>query len=105
MREQTCCFTGHRTVPEWQRDSISVALRVTIRNLILSGYQYFGAGGALGFDTMAAQMVLSLKAEFPNIKLILVLPCKNQTERWREKDRAIYEEIKAQAAQIGRAHV
>ena len=100
MREQTCCFTGHRTVPEWQRDSISVALRVTIRNLILSGYQYFGAGGALGFDTMAAQMVLSLKAEFPNIKLILVLPCKNQTDRGREKDRAIYEEIKAQADKV-----
>lgn len=77
-----------------------MALRVTIRTLIQNGYQYFGAGGALGFDTMAAQMVLSLKSEFPNIKLILVLPCKNQTDRWRENDRAIYEEIKAQADKV-----
>lgn len=100
MKERTCCFTGHRAIPEWQRDSISVALRVTIRTLIQNGYQYFGAGGALGFDTMAAQMVLSLKSEFPNIKLILVLPCKNQTDRWRENDRAIYEEIKAQADKV-----
>lgn len=100
MKERTCCFTGHRTIPEWQRDSISVALRVAIRSLIQNGYQYFGTGGALGFDTMAAQMVLSLKTEFPSIKLILVLPCKNQTDKWEEKNRAIYEKIKSQADKV-----
>lgn len=100
VKEQTCCFTGHRTIPEWQQDNISVALRVTIRNLIHNGYRYFGVGGALGFDTMAAQMVLSLKTEFPAIKLILVLPCKNQTDKWGKKDRAIYEKIKGQADKV-----
>ena len=39
-----------------------------------SGYLYFGAGGALGFDTLAAQTVLDLKKDYPQIKLILVLP-------------------------------
>lgn len=100
MKEQTCCFTGHRTIPNWQRDSLSVGLRVTIRGLILKGYRYFGAGGALGFDTMAAQTVLSLKAEFPYIRLILVLPCKDQADRWCDADRAVYEDIKCQADKV-----
>ena len=100
VRDQTCCFTGHRSIPEWQRDSISVALRVTVRNLIRQGYRYFGAGGALGFDTMAAQVVLSLKKEFPHIKLILVLPCEDQAARWTAKDQAVYEEIKHQANKV-----
>ena len=34
-------------------------LERTVINLIKSGVCYFGAGGALGFDTMAAQTILS----------------------------------------------
>lgn len=34
-------------------------LEQTVINLIKSGVCYFGAGGALGFDTMAAQTILS----------------------------------------------
>lgn len=58
------------------------------------GVLYFGAGGALGFDTISAQTVLELKAQYPHIKLILVLPCKTQTHGWSNADRAVYEEIK-----------
>ena len=36
--------------------------------------------GALGFDTIAAQAVLSVKETYPEVKLILVLPCENQTK-------------------------
>ena len=45
--------------------------------------------GTLGFDTLAAQCVLSLKNQHPHIKLILVLPCITQTkglERKRHSD-------------------
>ena len=58
---------------------------------------YFGAGGASGFDTLATQCVLSLKKQYPHIKLILVLPCITQTKGWSKNDIAIYEEIKSQA--------
>ena len=51
------------------------------------------AGGAIGFDTMAALSVLKLKAEFPHIRLILVLPCKDQTKGWHEEDVKIYSHI------------
>ena len=67
---------------------------------IEQGYQYFGAGGALGFDTLAAQTVLHLKQRYPCIKLILVLPCKDQATRWRANDVKEYERIKSHADKI-----
>ena len=61
---------------------------------------YFGAGGALGFDTLAAQCVLSLRKRYSHIKLILVLPCTTQTKGWSKDDIAVYEEIKSQADKV-----
>ena len=96
MREQTCCFTGHRHIPSTQRRALVENLEETVRQLIDRGIRYFGAGGALGFDTLAARMVLGLAGEFPHIRLILVLPCPDQTRGWREADVAEYERIKAE---------
>ncbi len=100
MREKTCCFTGHRNIPLLKRKAVVRSLKNELTTLIDRGYQYFGAGGALGFDTIAAQTVLELKEQFPHIKLILVLPCETQTRGWKEKDIAIYEEIKQQADKV-----
>lgn len=100
MRDQTCCFSGHRIIPNQERERIAHRLEEEIRKLIQQEYRYFGAGGALGFDTLAAQTILRLKSEFPHIKLILVLPCKNQADRWSAIDRAIYEDIKRQADKV-----
>jgi uncharacterized phage-like protein YoqJ len=95
MREKTCCFTGHRKIPPGQYNRIAEQLREEIITLIKNGIIFFGAGGALGFDTLAALTVLSLKKEYLQIKLILVLPCPTQTKGWAEKDVEIYEDIKA----------
>lgn len=100
MREKTCCFTGHRNIPLLKRKAVVRDLKNELTTLIDKGYQYFGAGGALGFDTIAAQTVLELKEQFPHIKLILVLPCETQTRGWKEKDIAIYGEIKRQADKV-----
>lgn len=100
MDGMTCCFTGHRKIPPDQYDAICGRLRLEIVKLIEQGYCYFGAGGALGFDTMAAQAVLELKNVYPQIKLILVLPCKTQTRGWDETDVEIYEGIKAQSDKV-----
>lgn len=72
----------------------------TIRELIGEGFRYFGAGGALGFDTLAAETVLALRREFPEIRLIMVLPCRDQTRGWRENDIARYERIRAAADKV-----
>lgn len=96
MRERTCCFTGHRKIPSMQTERIAGRLKDEIIKLIDQGYIYFGAGGALGFDTMAAQAVIELRTNYPQIKLILVLPCKTQTRGWEQHDIEIYEYIKKQ---------
>ena len=100
VREQTCCFTGHRELPVWGRKQLAAKLEDTITGLIDRGIIFYGAGGARGFDTLAAQTVLKLKPSYPNIKLILVLPCLTQTRCWRPEDIAEYEHIKAQADRV-----
>lgn len=58
---------------------------------------YFGTGGALGFGAIAAQTVLKLKMKYPHIRLILVLPCETQADKWSDEDKTIYYEIKLKA--------
>ena len=100
MREMTACFTGHRSIPLMQRGTVRKKLEKTVRELIGKGYRYFGAGGALGFDTLAAQAVLRLRERYPQIRLILVLPCLNQTRGWPQADIDTYKEIKRCADKV-----
>lgn len=100
MQERTACFTGHREISSLQTFSIRKKLKKTLQELIKEGYCYFGAGGALGFDTIAAQIVLDLRKKYPYIRLILVLPCVTQADRWNKNDREIYEYIKEQADKV-----
>ena len=93
MINQTCCFTGHRKIPLDQLESVTQRLRDAVIASIKDGYLYFGAGGALGFDTLAAQTVLDLRKDYPQIKLILVLPCKTQTRGWKQEDVEEYDRI------------
>ncbi|MGN0526717.1 MAG: SLOG family protein [Acutalibacteraceae bacterium] len=100
MKNRTVCFTGHRKIPQTDYEKISVRLRITLINLISEGYCYFGVGGALGFDTLAAKTVLDLKNEFPQIKLILILPCFAQTRGWLDNDIKMYQYIKRRADKV-----
>ena len=100
MKEKTVCFTGHRKIPSNELSVVSEKLRETLIQCIENGYCYYGAGGALGFDTLAAQTVLELKKYYPQIRLILVLPCHNQTRGWTETDISEYERIKAKADKV-----
>ena len=49
---------------------------------------------------MAADIVLQLKMEFPHIKLIVVLPCRDQTRGWRGEDLRHYERVLSQADKV-----
>ena len=60
-REQTCFFSGHRNLPGGRKWEIIEAIAEdSIRNAYRRGVRRFLCGGALGFDTIAAQLVLSL---------------------------------------------
>ena len=99
-KNRTACFNGHRELPTENLPEISKRLEDTLLTLIEQGYCYFGAGGALGFDTLAAQTVLRLRERYPQIRLILVLPCLNQSRGWPQADIDTYEEIKRCADKV-----
>ena len=100
MRRNSCCFTGHRSIPTDQYQRIFDLTEIVVENFINKGYRYFCTGGALGFDTLSALVILKLKERYSFIQLILVLPCLNQTKLWKEKDLLTYEYIKQKADKI-----
>ena len=63
---------------------------------------FFGAGGAWGFDMLAEETVIELKADYPHIRLILVLPCPpdQQTLKWSADQRQRYYEILERADKV-----
>jgi uncharacterized phage-like protein YoqJ len=92
-RAHTCCFTGHRVFARSHADQIRPMLERAVRTLIAGGYYRFVAGGALGFDTVAAETILSLRDEFQSLRLVVVAPFLGQAKGWREADRFRYERI------------
>ncbi len=100
MRNETCCFTGHRQIPPGEQEQIASKLESVIVSLYQKGIRCYEAGGARGFDALAAKTVIRLREKCPGIKLILVLPCLTQTRGWRSEDVTEYERIKAQADEV-----
>jgi uncharacterized phage-like protein YoqJ len=91
------CFTGHRKITDQECDKIHKLVYQAIEEQIQSGADIFRAGGALGFDTIAALNVLLLRRHYPHIRLELILPCPTQTRGWAKNDTILYEQIIAQA--------
>ena len=90
---RTVCFTGHRNIPYAVATRLPGLLEQVIAELCERGATTFRAGGAMGFDTVAALKVLDMKEKYPQIRLELILPCRNQTERWDEISRQTYQYI------------
>ncbi len=91
-----CIFTGHRTLP-----ADPGPLRELLRRQLLlaaeEGYTDFLSGGAMGFDLLAAETVLELKAEDPRLRLWMILPYTAQAARYPHRDRLRYEALLARA--------
>ena len=89
---KTVCFTGHRDINKALAPYIPSALKSEIKNLILLGATSVRAGGAMGFDTLAALCVLEQR-EALGLRLELIFPCRNQTRGWSERDINYYNHI------------
>jgi uncharacterized phage-like protein YoqJ len=97
---KTACFTGHRKLLKAELSNISHRLDETIAELISKGILFFGSGMALGFDILAAKAVLRARENDTRVKLIAVLPCRNQDARWNEADKQEYRNILDSADKI-----
>lgn len=91
MRERTCCFTGHRDIPADRLQMVMTGTEAKVRELISQGYRYFGIGGAMGYDTIVAEMLFRLRErEYPEIKIILVYPFDGFISRWSDSQKTTY---------------
>lgn len=98
---KVACFSGHRKLPQDQTE-IRENLERAIISLIEQGVVFFGNGGAIGFDALAATTVLKLKKDYPHIKVVMVLPCppEQQSLKWNSEQKKQYSEILNQADKV-----
>ena len=97
MKGLACAFTGHRKIESAHREKIDELVMRGIAYAYDKGCRRFYAGGALGFDTVAAKQVLLFKITHPDAELHLIIPCKNQDEKWSDMQRKMYEYILSRA--------
>ncbi len=100
-RSKVACFSGHRNLPQ-DCTELQTNLEKAIIELIEQGVVFFGNGGAVGFDALAATMVLKLKEDYPHIRLVMVLPCppEQQSLKWNDEQKKQYYEILGQADKV-----
>lgn len=92
--EQTCCFTGHRKLPTSELYAIEAQAEKQIRKLYANGVRVFRVGGAMGFDTMMAQLLFRLReTDMPDIKVVLMYPFDGFTDGWTVAEKALYAEL------------
>ena len=98
---RTCFFTGHRKLANNKVDIIKEKLAENIEKLIIEyDVKNFIAGGALGFDTVAAEAVIEMRKKYPHIKLILYIPCYGQSKKWTDNQKYKYRIILAKADEV-----
>jgi len=96
-RSRTCCFTGHRGIAPIHERRLPALVEKTVLDLLAEGINRFITGGALGFDTLAAETVLRLREKHPALHLTVVAPYLRQADGWEEPDRLRYERIRSGA--------
>lgn len=97
-RKHRVCFTGHRpeklNMPE---KNVKKYLYSEIANSIQNGYTAFISGMARGVDMWAAEIVIELKKEFPQIKLIAAVLFDGFESKWSYENQKLYNEILTRA--------
>ncbi len=87
-RKSTCCFSGYRPhkfpFPFHKHNPAFRELESDLLNAVLQsyneGYRTFLCGGAMGFDLLAAEIVLLIKKNQPDIRLFCILPFEGQAK-------------------------
>lgn len=100
--ERSACFTGHRDMAE-SESAVSERLYILLEKLVTEEQiAVYYAGGAVGFDTVAAKCVLRLREKYPQVRLRLVLPCSNeeQTRKWTANQKYEFRQILTSADSV-----
>lgn len=76
---------------------IKAAIEKQLRVLIEEGLEWVIIGGQPGVELWAAEVVLELKNEFPELKLGVLMPFLEQEKNWKEERKEFYQMIMDQA--------
>ncbi len=95
-----CCFTGHRSILPEDSERLHKRLDHVISVLISKGVKTFRCGGAVGFDTLAALIILEKKRDGADVSLELFLPCRDQSRGWNDFNKDIYAYVLSEANSI-----
>ena len=96
----TAAFTGHRWYDSSRKHSVRKKIEECVREAYRNGITNFISGMAIGFDLLAAELVLSLKQECPAITLTVALPFGEQASRFNERNKSRYYKCLSQADDI-----
>ena len=72
---------------------IQQALEEKLRSLIEQGLEWVLLSGQLGVETWAADVVISLQKEFPQLHFAIVTPFLEQEKNWNDAKKEKYQEI------------
>ena len=87
MGTNACCFTGHRNIRKEDEDLIRRKIREQVLLLLDQGISTFMVGGAVGFDMLAAEVLLDLREqEGKTLRLVSVLPFLEWRAGWRPEE-------------------
>lgn len=100
MEQKSCCFSGHRYLPPELVPALTRLTGAVVRELAEDGYTGFLCGGAQGFDTLAAEIILRERVRSPALTLTLALPYPGQSDHWPEPDRERYHRILDSADEV-----
>lgn len=87
-------FTGHRSIPLAQIERVKGEVRKKVRLLYAMGIRNYLCGMAIGFDMLAAEEIIKLKAEgYNEMRLVAVVPFRGQSSKWNEFSKAKYNDL------------
>lgn len=76
---------------------IKTALENQLRMLIEDGLEWIVISGQQGVETWAAQVVIELKADYPEVKYSIITPFLEQEKNWNEHKQTTYMHIVSKA--------
>lgn len=76
---------------------IKKALRNQLIPLIEEGLEWVIISGQLGIELWAAELVIELREDYPNLQLAVITPFLEQEKNWQDQRQEEYQSILAQA--------
>ena len=101
LKEETACLTGHRpkSLP-WGYDEEKESCKKFKKDLfaIFTGAIEYGLktyliGMAEGFDMIGGEILIELRKRHKEIKVIAVVPCKDQEIKWKSEQQKRYKNL------------